>query len=111
LNIGSLESRLVASNIALSLSSILSKLLISASPYYSDYNTTYKYYGCPNYNRDNKMVRGYILTEREREMVKHYFQTGQKLASFYVLVHELKKTRPQIREDLELIDKLLQKES
>ena len=44
-------------------------------------------------------------------MVKHYFQTGQKLASFYVLVHELKKTRPQIREDLELIDKLLQKES
>ena len=55
------------------------------------------------------MVRGYILTERERKIVNHYFKTGVKIESFNVLLHELRKAYPNIKSDMELVEKLLEK--
>jgi len=54
-------------------------------------------------------MRSYILTERERRILRRFVDTGEKLDGFAVLVHHLKKHRDTIRRDLELVDASLQR--
>lgn len=56
-------------------------------------------------------VRSYILTERERRILRRYIETGEKLDGFAVLVHHLKKHKDAISEDLGLLKASLQKVS
>jgi hypothetical protein len=55
------------------------------------------------------MVRAYILTERERELLNRYVQNNEKLNGFSVLIHYLKKTEKPLIEDAELVKKALEK--
>ena len=58
------------------------------------------------------MVRNYIITDREREMLKEYFETGKKLNGFRELKHFIGNIDlRQIEEDLALIKEFLKKES
>ena len=57
-------------------------------------------------------MRGYILSEHERTMIKQYLETGEKLEGFKVLLHRVRKSSdPGIsrREILALIEQLLKK--
>jgi len=50
------------------------------------------------------MVRLYLLTERERNIIKFYLEHGQKLEGFRELKHALAHTeKSRVVEDLELI--------
>jgi hypothetical protein len=53
-------------------------------------------------------MRKYILTESERNIIKHYLHTGEKLDGFKVLLHRAKNQDSEaLIEDLKLICKLL----
>ena len=52
-------------------------------------------------------MKSYILTEREREVITRFLETGEKEKSFYIYVHRAKRYYPQLAEDLELIVKIL----
>jgi len=54
-------------------------------------------------------MRSYILTERERGILRRFIDTGEKLDGFAVLAHHLKKHRATISGDLELVDASLQR--
>jgi len=51
-------------------------------------------------------MREYILTERERELIKKYL-TGERPDTFRQLKSIATRSLPRIREDLELIEKFL----
>jgi len=51
-----------------------------------------------------EMVRAYILTEREREILKRFVETGEKMNGFSVLIHYLRKYKNSLKEDLDLIE-------
>ena len=55
------------------------------------------------------MVRAYILTEREREILERFVKKGEKLDGFTVLIHYLKKAQNQLTADLELINEAIKK--
>lgn len=55
------------------------------------------------------MVRTYILTRREREILKRFIETDEKLNGFAVLMHYLRRARDSLNEDLKLIDAALRK--
>jgi len=55
------------------------------------------------------MVRAYILTEREREILKRFVETGEKINGFTVLIHYLKKYKDKLREDLDLIESAIKR--
>jgi hypothetical protein len=58
------------------------------------------------------MVRYYILTEREREIIRAYLDKGLKLEGFRVLSHLLgKMDLSQIEKDQELVRAFLDKEA
>ncbi len=57
------------------------------------------------------MVRTYILTEREREILKRYTETGEKLNGFDILIHYINKYKPQLIEDFDLIENAFKKKS
>jgi len=57
------------------------------------------------------MVREYILTPRERKLLKRFLETNEKLNGFSVLIHLLKKSLGKLEADLELIQKALEKAS
>jgi hypothetical protein len=50
------------------------------------------------------MVRAYILTTRERTILKRYIETGEKLNGFDILIHYLNKNQNQLTEDISLIE-------
>ena len=54
-------------------------------------------------------MRNYILTEKEREILKVFLENGLKLDGFSVLILRLKKAEKSLKEDLELIDATLKK--
>ena len=54
------------------------------------------------------MVRAYILTERERTILKRFIDTGEKLNGFDILFHYLNKYQSQLREDFDLIETAIQ---
>jgi len=56
------------------------------------------------------MVRGYILTSREREILERFLNDGEKLNGFSQLLHYLRKGGSQLTEDLRLIEEAIKKE-
>ena len=54
-------------------------------------------------------MREYILTEREREILKTFIETGLKLNGFSVLTNRLKRANKRLMEDMELIRSALEK--
>ena len=54
-------------------------------------------------------VRSYILTERERKILKRFVESGEKLNGYRILLHYLKKARDQLKDDLTLIEAALEK--
>jgi hypothetical protein len=55
------------------------------------------------------LVRGYILTERERKILQAYVKEGVKLDGFSVLSLRLKRASTTILADLELVNETLRK--
>jgi hypothetical protein len=55
------------------------------------------------------MVRAYILSEREKEILKRFTETGEKLNGFDILIHYINKYRPHLIEDFDLIETALKK--
>ena len=54
-------------------------------------------------------MREYILTEREREILKTFIETGLKLNGFSVLIIRLKRANKRLMDDIELIRAALEK--
>ncbi len=54
-------------------------------------------------------MRTVIFTEKEREMAKHYLETGKKGESFRVLIHRCRRHHPKLKEDLDLMNRLLER--
>ena len=67
------------------------------------------------YNRfdDSKLqaisMREYILTPREREILKTFVESGVKLNGFSVLAIRLKRASKRLLEDIELVKASLEK--
>jgi len=53
-------------------------------------------------------MRKYILTDSERHIIKRYLKKGEKLDGYRTLLARCRSTE-NIREDLNLIDQLLEK--
>jgi hypothetical protein len=53
-------------------------------------------------------MRQYLLTEQERQIIKKYLQTGDRLEGFKVLIHRCRHMET-VQEDLNLIKQLLEK--
>ena len=53
-------------------------------------------------------MREYILTDQERQIIKKYIETGEKLEGYRMLVSRARNMQT-ISEDLELIKQFLQK--
>jgi len=51
-----------------------------------------------------------ILTKREIEAIKEYLKTRKGSAFIYTLRHRAKKFLPKIKDEVELLEKFLQKE-
>jgi hypothetical protein len=54
-------------------------------------------------------MRTYILTEKEREILKVFVESKSQLNGFSVLMLRLKRSKDQLAQDIELIEKALQK--
>jgi len=54
-------------------------------------------------------VREYILTEREKKILKTFVEKGVKLDGFSVLTIRLKRANRKLTDDLELINAALEK--
>ena len=55
------------------------------------------------------MVREYILTNREREILQRFLEKSEKLNGFSSLIYYLKRSRKTLETDLKLINETLQK--
>jgi hypothetical protein len=53
-------------------------------------------------------MRKSILTDKERQIINRYIESGEKLENFSVLVHRVRNMQ-NITNDLELINKFLSK--
>lgn len=53
-------------------------------------------------------MRKRLLTDKERQIIESYIETGTKLNNFSVLIHRCKNMQP-IKEDLTLIEQFLSK--
>jgi len=56
-------------------------------------------------------MRNYLLTSREREILKKFIEEDVKLDGFRVLIHLITKHLDRIKDDLALIEKALHKYS
>lgn len=55
-------------------------------------------------------MKSYILTEREKEIIRKYLETGEKAKSIYVYIHRAKRYYPQLAADVEMMKMLLDRE-
>jgi len=55
-------------------------------------------------------MREYILTEKERIVLKCYSEKGIKSNHFYVLVHRLRKNYNSLKTDMHLVEMVLRQE-
>ena len=53
-------------------------------------------------------MREYIFTPHEREILKSYLATGEKFKGFRLLKHRIKKNAEILKQDMLLIDSILQ---
>ena len=56
-----------------------------------------------------KGMRTYILTDTEKKILETFLESQIKLDGFSVLILRLKKSQPELRKDLELIESVLKK--
>ena len=56
-------------------------------------------------------MRNYIFTEIERKLIDTYFNKGIKEQDFYVLLNRINSSYSRLREDMKLMEKILEKES
>jgi hypothetical protein len=56
------------------------------------------------------MVRSYILTKHERQILERALETGDKLDGYAVLTHHLRRAQKQLKADLDLIQKAVKTE-
>jgi hypothetical protein len=56
-------------------------------------------------------LRGYIFTEIERKLIDIYLERGRKEQDFYVLLNRINSSYSRLREDMKLLEKILEKES
>ena len=54
-------------------------------------------------------MRQYILTDVEREIAKTYLNSGVKLQDFRILIYRIKKNHEALKNDLNIIEDVLQK--
>jgi hypothetical protein len=54
-------------------------------------------------------MREYILTEKERKIVKMYLKEGYDLNGFNVLKIRIKRAIPLLKEDFELINSFMER--
>jgi hypothetical protein len=54
-------------------------------------------------------MRTALFSDKERERVKHFLNTGEKGAGFRVLAHRVRKSKALITEDYELMIRFLTK--
>lgn len=52
-------------------------------------------------------MRGYILTEHEREILETYLEKAIKLDGFRVLVFRIRKSHERLRDDIKLVEAVL----
>jgi len=55
------------------------------------------------------MVQRHILSAHERQLIKNYFEKGEKPTSFRVLLYRLRKYYKRLDNDMKIIDLLLEK--
>ncbi|MBS7647950.1 hypothetical protein KEJ24_08990 [Candidatus Bathyarchaeota archaeon] len=55
------------------------------------------------------MARTYILTKHEREILKRFVETGEKLNGLRNLIYIFRKAKTQLEEDIQLIQTALEK--
>ena len=55
------------------------------------------------------MVRGYILTKNDRKVIKRYLEENMAMRRLDMVKHLSKKYYPTLKDDLHLIEKLLEK--
>jgi hypothetical protein len=56
-------------------------------------------------------MREYILTEREREVIRAFLKSGVTNDAVYLLRHRAKNAQAKLKEDLLLVEELLAKET
>jgi len=49
-------------------------------------------------------LREYILTEKEREALRLWFEEGKKANAFYLLLERARKNVPRLRDDLQQLE-------
>jgi hypothetical protein len=54
-----------------------------------------------------RRVRSYILTSKEREILKAFLERGQKLEGFRLLLFNARRSLPKLREDLLALESFL----
>jgi hypothetical protein len=55
-------------------------------------------------------MRFYIFTETERSMINSYFKDGTKAKDFDVLLYRIRKNYPRLKDDITLLESILDKE-
>jgi len=55
------------------------------------------------------MVREYILTDRERGILKRFLDSGERLEGFASIVWLLRRVERRLKGDLELIEAVLER--
>ena len=61
-----------------------------------------------NPHTEKNPVREYILTDQEKQIIKKYLETGEKLEGYAMLLSRCKRMQP-IKDDLTLIQQFLKK--
>ena len=56
-------------------------------------------------------MRSYIFTEVERKLIDTYLKSGTKVQDFYVLLNRINSSFSRLREDMKLLEQILEKES
>ena len=56
-------------------------------------------------------MREYIITDKERQVLHDYIEHGAKGNHFYVIIHRLGKSYETLKNDINLIEQVLDKQS
>jgi hypothetical protein len=51
-----------------------------------------------------EVLREYILTAKEKEIIRLWFEEGKKVSGFYQLLDRSRQQVPRLREDLEQLE-------
>jgi len=51
-----------------------------------------------------EILRGYILTAKDKEIIRIWFEEGKKVFGFYQLLDRARKHVPRLKEDLQQLE-------